>query len=161
MTLAGFERLHPRYCNGYQPKPKQKPKAEPQTLKKILNFFLHKRMQLKIRHPSIREYLNYLPNCIKEKALEEGAVNLDLYENLMEWEAESFSQALSFILPIGVSYERYIYWEKVIETYENSQFEPNPPKSRINKDQGKPQKRFYLTSLAPIYNNHSTTTTES
>tara|TARA_B100001059_G_scaffold113394_1_gene113587 strand:+ start:1441 stop:1923 length:483 start_codon:yes stop_codon:yes gene_type:complete len=158
MTLAGFERLHPRYCKGHQPKPKQKPKAEPQTLKNILNFFLPKRMQLKIRHPSIREYLNYLPDSIKQKALEEGAVALDLYENLMDWEAESFSQALYFLLPIRLSYERYIYWEKVIETYENSQFELDKPKSRINKDQGNTQKRFYLTSLDPIYNNHSTTT---
>lgn len=129
MSIEGLGEIRPNYYkNGYQPKPKQKPKAEPQTLKKILNFFLPKRMQLNIRHPSLREYLNYLPDSIKQKSLEEGAVNLDLYENLMEWEAESFSQALSFLLPIRVSSERHIYWEKVIYTYENSQFELDPPK---------------------------------
>jgi hypothetical protein len=154
MSHAGFEKLHPRYCNGHQPTPKKKPKAEPQTLKKILNYFLPKRMKLKIMHPSIREYLNYLPNSIKQKALEEGVSTLNLYENLMDWEAESFSQALYFLLPIRVSSERYIYWEEVIDTYENSQFELDQPKSRINKDQGKLQQRFYLTSLVPIYNNH-------
>ncbi len=113
-------------------------------------------MQLKIKHPSVRDYLDYLPDSIKEKVLEKGAPALSLYWNILEWEAETFSEALFLLLPMDLSPEDYGYWNQVIHTYENSEFDLGlPPRRPANKKKAGNKNTQQIIINDTIFNNNS------